>query len=485
MRILIKGAVIFTLLLVNICLLAEEKPSLAILDVYGKGVKKTQTEIVYNYIIDKINKSGQFSIVERAMLEKALEELELSHSVIADEETASRLGKIAGAQYILISSLTKEEDVYYLAMRVVATETAKIRNTSIKNADSFKKVEQLTGDSIKDLLEVSTAPMADKASNSDLLTGDAYFFDDLGNKGDSKITRGMYLNNHLILEGRVTRKYEYGYIGMGLDLSEDSIKKARTALGIQFTTKGDDNYYIIKIKTNDITDFDFYYAKFFAPSKETVVQVTFDQLYQGGWGKKAQFNQKNIFGIEILTLNQTTLPTHIELINPEVLTMNSQIVKKESYPIEHDKYFYSDQDCPGDSQYTRKYWVDVVGFEGVVTKKCPYGFLAVILNLTEKGKKIIPKTKGVKFRVRGDGKDYRVEFSTPNVIKDNGWYKKVITATPYWTEVTILYSELTQNEWGGKAKWDLSDLSGITVITIGQPHDHVYIEMTDFEWVMK
>jgi hypothetical protein len=50
-------------------------------------------------------KSGKYVIVERIQLEKVKAELRLGSSDIFDNETAARLGKLLGAQYILMGKL--------------------------------------------------------------------------------------------------------------------------------------------------------------------------------------------------------------------------------------------------------------------------------------------------------------------------------------------------------------------------------------------
>ncbi len=133
----------------------SEKPTLVILDVDipDEGIEKTKADIVFNYIVDEVNRTEQFVIVERNKLEKALEELEISQSDMMDESTASRLGKMVGADMLLISSLTTADKIFYLAMRVVETETGKVSKTSVKKTKSFDQIEKLTQDAVANLLE--------------------------------------------------------------------------------------------------------------------------------------------------------------------------------------------------------------------------------------------------------------------------------------------------------------------------------------------
>ena len=121
----------------------QVKPVLVILDVTTIGTEESKGKIVYSYMLDLINKSGNYTIVERGELDRALKEIEFSSSGLVDDSTAVKIGKMTGAQAILISSLTKEEERFYLSMRVIQIETAQVTRTSVRQADSFDQVEQM------------------------------------------------------------------------------------------------------------------------------------------------------------------------------------------------------------------------------------------------------------------------------------------------------------------------------------------------------
>jgi len=52
----------FLLLFLWVGLFAQaEKPTLAILDVAGEGIEQSRTDLVYEYIIDKVNRTGNYT----------------------------------------------------------------------------------------------------------------------------------------------------------------------------------------------------------------------------------------------------------------------------------------------------------------------------------------------------------------------------------------------------------------------------------------
>lgn len=147
-----------SILLIGLCALAlfaqPQKPTIAILDVGGTNIDTTQTMLVYEYIIDRINRSDAYTVVERAALEQAMDELEISLSDMVDASTAVQIGKVAGARLVLVSSLTLTEGVYYLSMRIVDVQTSKIMNTAIETADSFREIDTLTSSAVARLLDL-------------------------------------------------------------------------------------------------------------------------------------------------------------------------------------------------------------------------------------------------------------------------------------------------------------------------------------------
>jgi len=90
-----------------------------------------------NYVRTKVDidlKSfGGFDMLERPDIDKVLTEQEFSHSAIVDPGSAAKLGKILGAQYIVLGTITglsmnpeSHETVAHLTLRMIEVETARI-----------------------------------------------------------------------------------------------------------------------------------------------------------------------------------------------------------------------------------------------------------------------------------------------------------------------------------------------------------------------
>jgi len=91
------------------------------------NVPKDCGKTVVGPIIAELSKNKQFDLIERALTEQVLKEQGLQLSAIIDERSAARLGKVLGAQYVLIGQISKVGYQLQVEARIVNTETAKLQ----------------------------------------------------------------------------------------------------------------------------------------------------------------------------------------------------------------------------------------------------------------------------------------------------------------------------------------------------------------------
>lgn len=72
-------------------------------------------------------KTGMFEIVERNEFDRILKELKIQNSGLIDSETAKRLGKLTGAESILVGSLSNRKDRIVINARLVSTESGRVQ----------------------------------------------------------------------------------------------------------------------------------------------------------------------------------------------------------------------------------------------------------------------------------------------------------------------------------------------------------------------
>ncbi len=67
---------------------------------------------------------GEYTVIERGMLEQILREQELQETGVVDSETAVEIGKLVGANLVVIGSIVKTGTVYTINSRFIDVETS-------------------------------------------------------------------------------------------------------------------------------------------------------------------------------------------------------------------------------------------------------------------------------------------------------------------------------------------------------------------------
>jgi tetratricopeptide (TPR) repeat protein len=91
---------------------------------------------------DLLNTSNRVKVVERVMLERLIDELNLGSSELADPETALKLGRVLAAKLIGTGSLLYMPGTTMLSMRLIDTETTSIPLVVNRDVGSQVSLEQ-------------------------------------------------------------------------------------------------------------------------------------------------------------------------------------------------------------------------------------------------------------------------------------------------------------------------------------------------------
>jgi len=102
---------------------------LAFLSVDEKGILTERAgipEILVNYLSAELANTGRVKVVERALLDKLLAELNLGSSELADPNTTLRLGRILAAKLLASGVLINQPRNAFLSLRMIDSETSAI-----------------------------------------------------------------------------------------------------------------------------------------------------------------------------------------------------------------------------------------------------------------------------------------------------------------------------------------------------------------------
>jgi TolB-like protein len=120
--------------------------ALAVIPFSGKGDAKELADPVTAEMITQLVSLRRFKVIERTALDKVLEEQSLQASGLVDDKTATNLGKIAGADAIVLGSLSVSKNYTKVSARVIDTETGETIVAKVEGAEgsSMADAEAIT-----------------------------------------------------------------------------------------------------------------------------------------------------------------------------------------------------------------------------------------------------------------------------------------------------------------------------------------------------
>jgi len=92
----------------------------------GNSLFEGETEIVHSRIIDQLIQNSRAQVVERALLDRLMEELKLGTGKLVDPKTALTLGKILAAKVIVSGKIVHQGPQSQANFRVIETETGEV-----------------------------------------------------------------------------------------------------------------------------------------------------------------------------------------------------------------------------------------------------------------------------------------------------------------------------------------------------------------------
>ncbi|RKY63629.1 MAG: hypothetical protein DRQ08_09230 [Candidatus Latescibacterota bacterium] len=102
---------------------AQELPGIAVMDFESIGGDPHLGPGVAENLRTALIQTGQFKVIERAALQKVLEEQKLQITGLVDPQSAIKLGKLVGAKLIVVGSVVKFAEAYTLNVRFIDAET--------------------------------------------------------------------------------------------------------------------------------------------------------------------------------------------------------------------------------------------------------------------------------------------------------------------------------------------------------------------------
>lgn len=128
---------------------ADEKLRVAVFDptssgtAIDEGTKVAIREIISSTIVN----AGEYDIVERSLLEKVMQEQSFSNSGAVDDNDATEIGKLAGANKVVLSVVTLTGGRNMLSVKMIDVKTASVERQKVKvvaSGELLDAVEPIT-----------------------------------------------------------------------------------------------------------------------------------------------------------------------------------------------------------------------------------------------------------------------------------------------------------------------------------------------------
>ncbi|HRV42215.1 MAG TPA: CsgG/HfaB family protein [Syntrophales bacterium] len=130
---------------------APPRSSVAVLDFEGIGVDihigKAVSEIIRTALVG----IPRFQVVERAQINQALSEQQFQKSGVIDDKSAVKIGKIVGADLIIIGSVVKIGNAYTINSRMIDVQTGEAKLGKNVTGTDLNQLTGMSNDLVKSL----------------------------------------------------------------------------------------------------------------------------------------------------------------------------------------------------------------------------------------------------------------------------------------------------------------------------------------------
>jgi hypothetical protein len=121
---MIKNIILSALIIIitSVSLNAQEKMTIAVLDLKAKGTSKIVAGVVADLIRSEMIKTGLFTVIERTQMNEILREQNFQMTGCVDQACAVQIGKLLSARKVLVGELGMMGKTFVITVRIVDVE---------------------------------------------------------------------------------------------------------------------------------------------------------------------------------------------------------------------------------------------------------------------------------------------------------------------------------------------------------------------------
>ncbi|MBI4370501.1 MAG: hypothetical protein HY547_09770 [Elusimicrobia bacterium] len=137
---------------------AEDKapvPAVAVMDIKTTALGPDEAQATADFMRTALgnNGKGRYKVIDRKSIGTILGDLKMDVAMGKDVDVAVRVGKILGANMMVVGSITNLDKIYFLNIQVVNVETAEIMAAASEEGKNFKKLKKAAGKAGKALAQ--------------------------------------------------------------------------------------------------------------------------------------------------------------------------------------------------------------------------------------------------------------------------------------------------------------------------------------------
>jgi len=125
--------------------------NIAVAEFLGKNVSQADASIATDFLRTELVSTGLFNVMDRNNMDTVLAEQKFQNSGCTEQECAVEMGKLLHIKQILVGSLSKLLDNYYITVNVVDVETGKISASYSSDPVSSKELRDACRKIVKNL----------------------------------------------------------------------------------------------------------------------------------------------------------------------------------------------------------------------------------------------------------------------------------------------------------------------------------------------
>lgn len=144
--------ILFFVFSLNKVIYAQEKITIAVMDLKGEGLSTSETRIITSRLRTDLFNTKKFKVVEREKMNEILEEQGFQLSGCTSNECIIEAGKLLGARRIVAGEIGRIGNLFTLSIRIIDVETGEILRTATEDCEC--RIEEVITKSISKVAQI-------------------------------------------------------------------------------------------------------------------------------------------------------------------------------------------------------------------------------------------------------------------------------------------------------------------------------------------